>query len=67
MKELGIGMLVAILVDATIVRALLVPAAMKLLGRWNWWAPHPLASWWRNHAIHAAALPSREPSAVEQT
>ena len=39
MKMLGIGMLVALLIDATIVRALLVPATMKLLGRWNWWAP----------------------------
>lgn len=67
MKELGIGMLVAILVDATIVRALLVPAAMKLLGRWNWWAPHPLSAWWRNHAFHEAPLLRREPSAVEQT
>ena len=42
MKMLGIGMLVALLIDATIVRALLVPATMKLLGRWNWWAPGPL-------------------------
>ena len=33
----------AVLVDATIVRALLVPATMRLMGRWNWWAPKPLA------------------------
>ena len=39
MKMIGIGMLVALLIDATVVRALLVPATMKLLGRWNWWAP----------------------------
>ncbi|WP_369824543.1 hypothetical protein [Cellulosimicrobium sp. CUA-896] len=32
----------AVLVDATIVRLLLVPATMTLLGRWNWWAPAPL-------------------------
>ena len=38
-KMLGVGMLVAVLVDATLVRALLVPATMRLLGRWNWWAP----------------------------
>ncbi|GAA4406529.1 MMPL family transporter [Tsukamurella soli] len=38
-KMLGLGMLVALLVDATLVRALLVPATMKLLGDWNWWAP----------------------------
>jgi RND superfamily putative drug exporter len=37
MKEIGVGLAVAILVDATIVRALLVPAAMRLLGRANWW------------------------------
>jgi len=33
---------IAVVVDATIVRCMLVPAAMKLLGRWNWWAPGPL-------------------------
>ncbi len=38
-KEMGIGMGIAIVVDATIVRCLLVPATMRLLGRWNWWAP----------------------------
>ena len=42
-KELGIGVAVAGAVDATIVRALLVPALMKLLGERNWWAPRPLA------------------------
>jgi RND superfamily putative drug exporter len=36
-----------VLLDATIVRALLVPATMRLLGRWNWWAPAPLARWHR--------------------
>ena len=51
MKMLGLGMLVAILVDATVVRALLVPATMKLLGRWNWWAPGPLARWWERHGF----------------
>jgi RND superfamily putative drug exporter len=38
-KALGIGMALAVALDATIVRALLVPATMRLLGRWNWWAP----------------------------
>jgi RND superfamily putative drug exporter len=42
-KAIGIGMGIAVIVDATIVRALLVPATMRLLGRWNWWAPPPLA------------------------
>ncbi len=39
MQELGLGMTVAVLVDATIIRTLLVPATMRLLGRWNWWLP----------------------------
>jgi RND superfamily putative drug exporter len=51
MKMLGIGMLVALLVDATVVRALLVPATMKLLGRWNWWAPGPLRRWWERYGF----------------
>ncbi|MDQ2907314.1 MAG: MMPL family transporter [Chloroflexota bacterium] len=38
-QEIGVGMTVAILVDATIIRLLLVPAMMRLLGRWNWWLP----------------------------
>ncbi|MGC9195155.1 MAG: MMPL family transporter, partial [Syntrophobacteraceae bacterium] len=38
-KEMGIGMGIAVVVDATIVRCLLVPATMRLLGAWNWWAP----------------------------
>jgi RND superfamily putative drug exporter len=41
-KELGVGTAIAVLVDATIVRALLVPSLMALLGEWNWWAPRPL-------------------------
>ena len=42
-KMLGIGTALAVILDATIVRALLVPALMKILGEWNWWAPRPLA------------------------
>ncbi|MDR3567814.1 MAG: MMPL family transporter [Syntrophobacteraceae bacterium] len=38
-KEMGVGMGIAVVVDATIVRSLLVPATMRLLGDWNWWAP----------------------------
>jgi uncharacterized membrane protein YdfJ with MMPL/SSD domain len=41
-KELGLGTALAVLIDATIVRALLVPSLMELLGEWNWWAPRPL-------------------------
>ncbi|GAA4930459.1 MMPL family transporter [Streptomyces coeruleoprunus] len=47
LKLLGVGLALAVLVDATIVRGLLVPAAMRLLGHRNWWAPRPL------RALHA--------------
>jgi uncharacterized membrane protein YdfJ with MMPL/SSD domain len=41
-KLIGVAMAIAIVLDATVVRGLLVPATMRLLGRWNWWAPAPL-------------------------
>jgi uncharacterized membrane protein YdfJ with MMPL/SSD domain len=41
-KEVGLGTAIAVLIDATIIRAVLVPSLMELLGRWNWWAPQPL-------------------------
>ena len=46
-KAIGLGMALAVAIDATLVRALVVPATMRLLGRWNWWAPRPLASLYR--------------------
>ena len=39
LKQIGFGLALAILIDATIVRALVVPAAMRLMGEWNWWSP----------------------------
>jgi RND superfamily putative drug exporter len=39
-KQFGIGLAAGIIFDATVIRALLVPAIMRLLGRWNWWLPH---------------------------
>ena len=42
-KALGMGIALAVFLDATVVRALLVPATMRLLGRWNWWLPRPLS------------------------
>ncbi len=42
MKQIAVGVAVGVLLDATIVRALLVPSLMRLLGEWNWWAPRPL-------------------------
>lgn len=41
-KQVGLGTVFAVLLDATLVRAFLVPSLMKLLGEWNWWAPGPL-------------------------
>jgi len=41
-KELGVGTALAVLIDATIIRALLVPSLMAMFGKWNWWAPRPL-------------------------
>jgi uncharacterized membrane protein YdfJ with MMPL/SSD domain len=41
-KEWGLGVALAVLIDASIIRALLVPSLMELLGKWNWWAPRPL-------------------------
>jgi uncharacterized membrane protein YdfJ with MMPL/SSD domain len=41
-KELGLGTALAVLIDATVIRGLLVPSLMELLGKWNWWAPLPL-------------------------
>lgn len=51
LKQLGLGMGLAILVDASLVRILLVPATMALLGRFNWWAPRWFKTWWRSHKI----------------
>ena len=42
MRMLGLGLTLAVLVDATLVRMVLVPAFMHLLGRWIWWAPKPM-------------------------
>src|SRR5213078_2639071 len=41
-KEVGTGTALAVLIDASLIRALLVPSLMELLGKWNWWAPRPL-------------------------
>lgn len=46
-KQIGLGLGLAVAVDATLVRMLLVPATMRLLGKYNWWAPRPLAALYR--------------------
>jgi RND superfamily putative drug exporter len=64
-KMIGVGMIVAILVDATIVRALLVPATMRLLGRANWWAPGFLARLYRRYGFRESEPGvAAEPEAV---
>ena len=58
-KQLGVGLAIAVVVDATLVRTLLVPATMKLLGERNWWAPAPLRRFHDRYGLHEA------PSTVE--
>jgi RND superfamily putative drug exporter len=61
-QMIGVGLAVAVIIDATVVRALLVPATMKLLGRWNWWAPAPLARFWERFGVRESdqlALPEQ--------
>jgi RND superfamily putative drug exporter len=50
-KAIGLGMALAVAIDATLVRALVVPATMRLLGRANWWAPAPLARLYRRMGL----------------
>jgi RND superfamily putative drug exporter len=57
-KEYGVGVALAVLIDATIIRALLVPSLMELLGGWNWWAPRPLR---RVHRRIGIAEPGTSP------
>ncbi len=56
MKEMGVGLAAAVLIDATIVRAVLLPATMKLLGRWNWYLPSWLG--WLPRLDHGAGTPA---------
>jgi RND superfamily putative drug exporter len=54
LEQIGLGLFVAVLVDATLVRCLLVPATMTLLGRWNWWAPSPLRRAYARYGLREA-------------
>jgi RND superfamily putative drug exporter len=58
-KMMGVGLAVAVLIDATIVRAVLLPATMKLLGEWNWYLPTWLQ--WLPHFEHETVLEEAEP------
>jgi uncharacterized membrane protein YdfJ with MMPL/SSD domain len=57
-KQVGLGLAVAVLIDATVVRMVLVPAVMELLGKANWWLPRPLAQ-----VLPRAPLGEEEPPA----
>jgi trehalose monomycolate/heme transporter len=59
-KLMGVGMIIALVVDATIIRVLLVPATMRLLGRANWWAPRPLRRLYARYGISEGGEPSDE-------
>jgi uncharacterized membrane protein YdfJ with MMPL/SSD domain len=58
-KQLGVGLAVAVLIDATLIRGVLLPAAMKLLGEWNWYLPSWL-EWMPNFHVEAAGAASDE-------
>jgi RND superfamily putative drug exporter len=60
-QAVGVGMALAVLIDATLVRVLVVPAAMRLLGHLNWWAPRPLVALRRALGLAHAAPPAPEP------
>ena len=61
-KEVGLGMAIAVVLDATVVRMLLVPATMKLMGRWNWWAPPALRRFHHRYGLAEERPPPAAPS-----
>jgi len=63
-KMLGVGMIVALILDATLVRMLLVPAVMRLAGDANWWAPAPLRRFYARHGIREDDGPA--PGAIQE-
>ena len=65
---IGIGLAVAVALDATVVRGLVVPSVMRLLGGWNWWSPRPLRWLYRRTGlaelgIHGPSRPVGEAAA----
>ena len=60
-QEIGIGLAIAVIIDATLVRMLLVPATMRLLGKWNWWAPAPLRAFWRRIGLSESPNNAQHP------
>jgi uncharacterized membrane protein YdfJ with MMPL/SSD domain len=64
-KEMGVGLAAAVLIDATIIRGVLLPASMKVLGDWNWYLPSWL-EWLPRVGSEEDALPPDEPEAAEK-
>jgi RND superfamily putative drug exporter len=58
MKQMGIGLAAAVLIDATIIRGVLLPATMKLLGDWNWWLPRRLG-WLPQVSVEPEVMPAK--------
>jgi RND superfamily putative drug exporter len=68
-QQIGVGLAIAVVMDATLVRGLLLPATMRLLGRWNWWAPAPIRALWRRIELsdgESAVSAAAEEVAVRQ-
>lgn len=65
-KMIGVGMVVALLVDATLVRLLLVPATMRLLGRYNWWAPRFVQALYGRYGLKESSTPQESPAPQAQ-
>ncbi len=63
-QQIGLGLALAVAIDATIVRCVLVPATMTLLGRFNWWAPAPLRALQRRLGFGERVLPPAPPAPV---
>jgi uncharacterized membrane protein YdfJ with MMPL/SSD domain len=66
-KELGIGAALAVLIDASIIRALLVPSLMELLGSLNWWAPAPLRRLYERIGLREEPLPATQTSRTQNS
>jgi putative drug exporter of the RND superfamily len=64
LQQFGLGLAAAILIDVTIIRALLVPSAMKIFGRWNWWLPEGVAKVFRVEPspLESAPAPALRPT-----
>ena len=63
-KLMGVGMIIALVVDATIIRVLLVPATMRLLGPVTWWAPRPLRRFYARYGIREDSGDAGQPRAL---